>query len=218
MQFTTVALAALSIASSALAASTTVHVVKVGNSNGTLAFSPNNVTAAVGDMVQFQFAPANHSVAQSTFDQPCAPVSQNSNVTGIFSGFMPVKATDTEVPTYTVLINNTTPMWIYCAQAKHCQSGMVMVINEAPSKNATRTLANYAALAAKASANIAPGSAIGGTTSETSSGSTTTSSSGSSSTGSSSNTTTSSSGATSIKPSEALTLGGLLALGMAMLV
>jgi plastocyanin len=33
------------------------HVVKVGGPNGTLIFSPNNVVAAAGDLVQFQFNP-----------------------------------------------------------------------------------------------------------------------------------------------------------------
>jgi plastocyanin len=146
MQFTTFALSALSIGSALgtsprslerqahtdkhiAASGTTVHVVKVGNANGTLAFSPNSITAAVGEMVQFQFAPANHTVTQSTFDQPCQPIALNSNVTGIYSGFMPVAASATETPTYTIMINNTTPMWLYCSQAKHCQNGMTMVIN-----------------------------------------------------------------------------------------
>jgi hypothetical protein len=80
-------------------------------------------------MVQFQFAPANHTVTQSTFDQPCQPISLHSNVTGVYSGFMAVSASATETPTYTIKINNTTPMWIYCSQGKHCQAGMNMVIN-----------------------------------------------------------------------------------------
>lgn len=147
MQFTNFAIATLSIGSALgtsshsfheaqytnalLAASgTNVHVVRVGSTNGSLTFSPNSVTAAVGDMVQFQFAPANHTVTQSTFDQPCQPIAMNSNVTGIYSGFMPVAATATTSPTYTVQINNTTPMWLYCSQGKHCQAGMTMVINE----------------------------------------------------------------------------------------
>ncbi|TVY55404.1 putative GPI-anchored cupredoxin [Lachnellula suecica] len=128
MQFTTIALSALSVAGAL--AQTTVHVVKVGSANGSLIFAPNDVKAAVGDMVQFQFAPNNHTVTQSTFDNPCTPISEiQKNVTGIYSGFMPVKATDTTTPTYTIMVNNTTPMWLYCSQGKHCQSGMVMVIN-----------------------------------------------------------------------------------------
>jgi len=164
MQFSTLALAALSIGSSLVSAQSavTVHVVRVGSSNGTLAYFPNNLKAAVGDMIQFQFAPANHTVTQSTFDQPCAPINMfNKNVTGFYSGFMPVSASSTTTPTYTIMVQNTTPMWIYCSQGKHCQNGMTMVVNENPTANATRTLANFQAIAAKASVNL-PGSVIEG--------------------------------------------------------
>lgn len=221
MQFTTLALSALSIGSAlAQSSQVMVHVVKVGNANGTLAYSPNEVTAAVGDMVQFQFAPANHTVTQSTFDQPCQPISLNSNTTGIFSGFMPVSASATTTPTYTILVNSTTPMWLYCSQGKHCQSGMTMVINVNPTANSTRTLANFQALAAKATANLAPGSAAtNGTSSTASTSSTNTSSSSSSSTSSSTTASTTASGAlSSYRVPEALTMAGLLALGMALFV
>jgi hypothetical protein len=33
--------------------------------------------------------------------------------------------------TFTVTVNNTTPLWFYCAQGKHCQTGMSMVVNVA---------------------------------------------------------------------------------------
>lgn len=178
MQFTSFALSALSIGS-ALAATTTssstaststgqvkVHVVKVGNANGTLAYSPNNVKANVGDMVQFQFAPNNHTVTQSTFAQPCQPIAMNmAGVTGFYSGFMPVSASSTTTPTYTIMVNNTTPIWLYCSQGKHCQNGMVMVINENPATN--KTLAAFKALAAQATVNLPGGATSAGTTGST---------------------------------------------------
>ena len=34
------------------------------------------------------------------------------------------------VATYTIMVNDSRPIWLYCAQAKHCQNGMTMVINE----------------------------------------------------------------------------------------
>jgi plastocyanin len=98
--------------------------------NGSLTYWPDNIVAAKGDMVQFQFMPKNHTVTQSNFDNPCQPISMHSNVTGVFSGFMPVAADATDIPTYTILLNDTKPMWIYCSQGKHCQSGMSMVINQ----------------------------------------------------------------------------------------
>jgi hypothetical protein len=32
---------------------------------------------------------------------------------------------------FTITIKDTKPIWIYCAQDKHCESGMAMVINPA---------------------------------------------------------------------------------------
>lgn len=110
-----------------------MQVVTVSSANGSLVYSPDNVKAAVGDMVQFQFVAGNHTVTQSTFDQPCKPInSVMSNVTGFHSGFMPVAASQATgmIPTYTIQVNATTPLWVYCAQGRHCESGMVMVINE----------------------------------------------------------------------------------------
>jgi len=43
---------------------------------------------------------------------------------------MPVSPSAAEIPAFTILINNTNPIWIYCSQVQHCQKGMVMVINE----------------------------------------------------------------------------------------
>ena len=72
----------------------------------------------------------NHSVVQSNFANPCVPINNiMSNVTGFFSGFMPVKETDSQKPTFTITVNDTKPVWVYCAQMNHCQKGMVMAIN-----------------------------------------------------------------------------------------
>jgi len=45
---------------------------------------------------------------------------------GFFSGFMPVKD---QMGVFTIWVNDTNPIWFYCSQAKHCQAGMVGVIN-----------------------------------------------------------------------------------------
>ncbi|KAI9810755.1 MAG: hypothetical protein M1827_006093 [Pycnora praestabilis] len=168
-------------ASSSSASQVSVQVVKVSNKNGSLIFAPNDIKASAGSMIQFHFYPKNHSVVQSTFDQPCEPINNNqANVTGLFSGFMPVAANASTMPTYTILVNDTKPIWFYCSQAKHCQSGMVGVVN-APASNTSRTLASFQALAVQAPANLSPGEGETGSTS-----SNTTSTSGSSSGSSSS--------------------------------
>ncbi len=100
--------------------------------NNTLRFLPERLTAPVGSMVQFQFRGGNHTVTQSNFDNQCEPISSvNSSLLGVYSGFQPVAASAAQgqIPTFTITINSTTPMWIYCSQAKHCQAGMSMVIN-----------------------------------------------------------------------------------------
>ncbi|KAL8993356.1 MAG: hypothetical protein Q9169_006408 [Polycauliona sp. 2 TL-2023] len=142
-----------------------VHVVKVSNKKGDLTFEPNNLQVPAGDMVQFHFYPKNHSVVQSTFDQPCEPINNNNaSVTGFFSGFMPVKADATMMPSYTIMVNDTKPIWYYCSQGKHCQQKMVGVINP-PAANKSRTIESFGELASKATANLSPGQSSSGTAS-----------------------------------------------------
>jgi plastocyanin len=100
----------------------TDHLVVSGN--GSLAFEPSNIKAAVGDTVTFKFWPKNHSVAQSTFAKPCEPMAN-----GFWSGYIPsMEKAATETFVYTVT-NASAPIWFYCTQGMHCQGGMVGVIN-----------------------------------------------------------------------------------------
>jgi len=98
------------------------HEVEVGD-DGKLIYNPDTVQAAVGDTVVFKFYPGAHSVAQSTFDNPCQP-----STNGIWSGFFTPKS-DTDPNVFEITIKNMDPIWIYCAQVGHCNAGMAMVIN-----------------------------------------------------------------------------------------
>ncbi|KAL7798186.1 hypothetical protein V8C37DRAFT_247745 [Trichoderma ceciliae] len=167
MQFTTLLVAALA----AIAQAVDVQVVSVGQNpmagmtgQPVLKYYPDNVKAAPGSMIQFQFWAGNHTVTQSDFDHPCTPISQiNSSVAGIWSGFMPVAAgaSKNEIPVFTIMVNDTKPIWIFCGQAKHCSSGMSMVINENTSANSTRSLTNYRTAAATAQGDSTSGSGSG---------------------------------------------------------
>ncbi|KAK1593666.1 Cupredoxin [Colletotrichum navitas] len=138
MHFSAMIVSALAV----VAQAQSVHVVSVATTNNTLKFFPDKLNAAVGSMVQFQFRGGNHSVVQSTFDNPCVPMSgmsgmsstssMNSSAKGLFSGYQPVAASLAmgQIPVFTVQVTSAAPMWLYCSQAKHCQNGMVMVINE----------------------------------------------------------------------------------------
>ncbi|KAJ4307272.1 hypothetical protein N0V88_000655 [Collariella sp. IMI 366227] len=153
MQLTTILLGALSAAG--LASAQKTWVVAVAQDGG-LTYSPEKITAQPGEYIQFQFHAGNHTVTQSTFDAPCQPAAAHSNATGFHSGFVPAAASVEQgmFPTFTIQVNNTAPLWLYCAQGKHCENGMVMVVNEPT--NPARTLENYKAAAAKAQ-TVVPG-------------------------------------------------------------
>jgi plastocyanin len=181
MHFNTAVAAALLSAGSAVAQSTTaagavpsgsvmVQTVKVGGDNGELTFTPSDIQAAPGSMVQFQFWPQNHSVAQSSFSEPCQPISEtNTSVPStLWSGFMPTQSGASMMPTWTIMINDTTPIWLYCAQGNHCQSGMVAAINAVNSTG--KTVDAFAQAAANASSNVAPSGGAVAATNTTGSG------------------------------------------------
>ncbi|KAJ7170012.1 hypothetical protein C8R46DRAFT_1090836 [Mycena filopes] len=136
--------------------------VQVGGPNGELTYTPEALSAAPGDTVLFHFNPKNHTVSQSAFDNPCG-----LKEGGFKSGFVPVAANssvDTR-PTFSVLVNDTAPVWVYCNQAagtpaSHCGLGMVFSIN-CPSGDAPNSFDNFkkAALAIGASLSAAAASA-----------------------------------------------------------
>ncbi|KAE9367873.1 hypothetical protein N431DRAFT_349719, partial [Stipitochalara longipes BDJ] len=95
-----------------------------------LVFTPAEVQANPGDILQFQFSQINHTVTQSTFAEPCQPIqASDASAAGIHSGFVPVSAGASTVMTFDVPVNDTKPLFIYCAQGPHCQLGMVMAVN-----------------------------------------------------------------------------------------
>jgi plastocyanin len=111
----------------------TDHKVVVGGP-GLLTYEPNNVKANPGDTVTFEFKQKNHTVTQSTFAAPCRPITAtNPGQNGLDSGFWPVADGATTFPTWTVRINDTTPLWFYCKQGNHCGQGMVLAINSVDS-------------------------------------------------------------------------------------
>ncbi|KAI9747266.1 MAG: hypothetical protein M1835_002169, partial [Candelina submexicana] len=107
------------------------HQVTVGGTAG-LIYSPETITAAVGDMVQFNFMSTNHTVTQSAFAKPCVKMDG-----GIDSGFLAnANNTVTPAPSYVFQVTAKTPVWFYCKQktGTHCGKGMVFSINPAADK------------------------------------------------------------------------------------
>jgi len=92
---------------------------------GVLKFNPPSVNAVLGDTVRFIFQQKNHTVTQSTLANPCSPLTG-----GFDSKFMPVgDAQKTAFPTAELNVTKTTPIWAYCRQGTHCNSGMVFALN-----------------------------------------------------------------------------------------
>src|SRR6267154_4453236 len=83
--------------------------VKVGAD--VIAFTPTSVNATTGDTVTFVFSPKNHTVTQSTFAAPCQAMSGGAD-----SGFQPVATNASNVPSFSITVNNTQPTWFYCKQ------------------------------------------------------------------------------------------------------
>ncbi|KAI0290547.1 Cupredoxin [Multifurca ochricompacta] len=197
MRFTIASAATLATLAATVSAQQTFQV-QVGGTNG-LVFSPNTVNASVGDTVEFVFLPKNHTVTQSS---------------GVDSGFQPVAANATQVPSFSVTVNATTPLWFYCRQAGHCEQGMVFAVNPTANKSFEAFQATAKASSADGSppsSSGAPSSAPSGTGSAGSSASSASGTHSSTSSGSSASSTSTS------KPNGAVTIsasaqaGGLLA-------
>ncbi|KAK0715208.1 hypothetical protein B0H67DRAFT_488705 [Lasiosphaeris hirsuta] len=141
-------------------AAATHFQVTVGKDNQ-LRFVPEQIDAVPGDTITYNFFARNHAVVQSSFDKPCEPQAGNA----FFSGFTPTPSPDVASrTTFTITVNDTKPIWVYCPQTNgnHCQNGMVQSIN-AP-KQGSNTFDAYKALAAKASTSKSPadGLPVGG--------------------------------------------------------
>jgi len=132
MRFSLAVAAAAALAPVLYVSAQTNHLVLVGAGDA-LVYSPSNITAAQGDTVSFQFTSKNHSVTQSSFAAPCTRLPG-----GVDSLFQLVPAGATQLPEWTITINNaSSPLWFFCAQtipADHCAAGMVFSINATPLK------------------------------------------------------------------------------------
>lgn len=69
------------LATAALVAHASAKVVTVSVAQNGLAFTPNNIKADVGDTLEFQFYPAQHSVIQGDGSKACQPLAG-----GFYSG------------------------------------------------------------------------------------------------------------------------------------
>ncbi|KAI1973353.1 hypothetical protein LOZ53_002941 [Ophidiomyces ophidiicola] len=113
-------LCTLALASSLVNAKT----INVKVANGGLNYDPDTIRAEVGDEVAFLFTTGTHDVTLGQFDKPCqfAP-------DAFWSGQINIPANTRANATFTIPIMDRNTKWIYCSVGRHCQRGMVGVIN-----------------------------------------------------------------------------------------
>ncbi|KAL1667450.1 hypothetical protein GGF50DRAFT_48548 [Schizophyllum commune] len=122
--------------------------VAVGE-NAALNFNPSSLTGVQnGDTITFHFLSGNHTLTQSTFDEPC-----KAKEGGVDSGYQDVQnAGGGDRLHYTITVNNaSTPLWFFCGQTGHCPRGMVFAVNP----TADKTFADFQGTAKQ----VTPGSA-----------------------------------------------------------
>ncbi|KAH6949136.1 hypothetical protein DER45DRAFT_624383 [Fusarium avenaceum] len=133
----------------------TTHTINVGAAGHK--FTPNNIKADVGDIVEYRFYPDGHWVIRGDFDNPCIPYEYvDTDRTGFSSGPQPVKAitNDASAPRFRVRVNDTKPIFFYCGAPGSCvRYHMMGVVN--PSKN--ETLAKWLKNADNVDFQLTPG-------------------------------------------------------------
>ncbi|GAW00571.1 fasciclin-like protein [Lentinula edodes] len=124
---------------SSAAASAQTIIVTVSNAssatNASSVFSPDQITAGVGDLVLFNFTEGNHTATQSAFFAPCESVNYTNGTNGFDSNFVVVPTNfslelDGAFPILAVPIlesNVNITMWFY--DVNTCAEGGVGVIN-----------------------------------------------------------------------------------------
>jgi len=133
----------------------TTHSIQVGP-GGQLVYSPDSISANIGDTVEFFFNPKNHTVTQSSFADPCDILAG-----GLDSGFTNPTTVPLTSVGFSFVVNVSTPIWFYCRQTGHCKQGMVFAVNA----NANKTFAAFQANAMNSgSSSTTPSGSSGGST------------------------------------------------------
>jgi plastocyanin len=145
MKFAAATLAALASVLPVLGANITVIVGADASGAPGLVFNPQVITAAVGDLINFEFHGGNHTVTQSAFATPCTQQFNTvTNQNGFTSPFMPYDAASGQIGVFTLEVTQTAnPIWFFCARKPHCKGGMYGAIN--PPTTGAKTFAAFAA-------------------------------------------------------------------------
>lgn len=95
------------------------HVVYVAPTQGVLRYVPFAVNASVGDTVKFIWGANNHTVTKGSELTPCNKTSDSPFASGLqLKDFV-----------FEQVVNDTNPVFFYCAVPNHCTKGMFGIIN-----------------------------------------------------------------------------------------
>ncbi|THV02663.1 hypothetical protein K435DRAFT_339963 [Dendrothele bispora CBS 962.96] len=114
--------------------SAAVFTVGVGKDENTghkgIGFDPSVIYPVAGDEIVFEFRSGQHSVVQSSYEKPCTPKDDGFD-TGVQTvpDSTPVDANG--LPTVTLSVSDTQPMWFFDQAAGTCQQGGVLAVNPA---------------------------------------------------------------------------------------
>jgi len=151
-----------------LAATVVAKTIVITAGTGGLAFSPDTVTAAVGDVLEFHFVGSIHSAVQGDFSSPCVQSSGGFDSGKISSvGHLPTptgyQVADIfmicQASVFQVTVKTTDPMWFFCETPTHCQGGMAGVVNPPSTGD---SLAAYKSAAGNAPSSSSSGKVSGG--------------------------------------------------------
>lgn len=111
------------------------HTINVGASGHK--FTPAEVKADVGDIIEWRFYPSNHWVIRGDYDHPCIPYEYvDLDRKGFSSEMQKVQAITDDAPRFRVRVNDTNPFVFYCGAPGSCvKYHMMGIVN--PSKNET---------------------------------------------------------------------------------
>jgi hypothetical protein len=118
------------------------------------------VYADKGDTIIYDFLFRNHTVTESTFDNPCTRKQGDS----FASGFRPNPDNTPGTSTFKYTVVDTDTHWAYCGQATHCQAGMVLAINPPKEGNTFEKFLQNAKTASTSTDTSSGGTSSGGTT------------------------------------------------------
>ncbi|GLB44608.1 hypothetical protein LshimejAT787_1702350 [Lyophyllum shimeji] len=140
------------------------YLVGVGKDETTgkkgVGFDPSVIHPVFGDTIKWEFRSGQHSVVQSTFDNPCTPMPGGLN-TGVFTVSDSLAVDAPGLPSYSVQVNGTDPAWFFDEASGQCNQGAVLAVNP----TTTQTAEAFKANAAKAPASQPPSSTSGGSSS-----------------------------------------------------